>query len=162
MPSALFLEGLAKELAFEPRANGGFVRAQLGEPVSRARLELGQVRALRRFAACFRPEPFWMQPCVGSKLSEVPVDTQFLLLQLEGGSFAVVAPLVDPPFKATLEGVGAALWLVLDSGDSAAVGQEMLAAYLGVGDDPYELCRRGARAVAERLACGRLRSENPT
>lgn len=102
-----------------------------------------------------------MQPCVGTQAVEVPADTQFLLLELEDGSYAVVAPLVDPPFKATLAGAEGMLWLVLDSGDTAAVGQRMLAAYLGVGDDPYALCRRGARAVNERLSRGKLREEKP-
>jgi len=159
--SALFLDGLANELVFEPQAQGGFLHARLAEPRHRARLKLGRAATLRRFAACFRPEPFWMQPRVGSKLAEVPSDTQFLLLGLEGGTFAVIAPLVDAPFKATLAGEGAddSLWLVLDSGDADTRAQQMQAAYLGVGDDPYELCRRGARAVAERLAQGRLRSE---
>ncbi|MES1186192.1 MAG: Sip1-related alpha-galactosidase [Myxococcales bacterium] len=158
---ALFLEGLGAELSFEPQPDGGFVHVGLSQPRSRARVALGKVRELRRFAACFRPEPFWMQPYVGSRTSEVPGDTQFLLLELDDGRFAVVAPLVDPPFKATLVGAEDMLWLVLDSGDSAVEGQQMLGAYLGVGDDPYELCRRGARAVAERLAYGKLRREKP-
>ena len=157
--SALFLEGLAEQLELEPQPQGGFVHALLPESQPRARLKLGRVPALRRFAACFRPEPFWMQPCIGSKLAEVPGDTQFLLLELEGDSFALVAPLTEAPFKASLVGDDAALWLVLDSGDAAVTGRQMQAAYLGVGDDPYELCRRGARAVAQRLGRGRLRTE---
>ena len=159
--SALFLDGLAAELVFEPQPEGGFLHARLAEPRARARLRLGRAETLRKFAACFRPEPFWMQPRIGSKLSEVPGDTQFLLLELASGGFAVIAPLVDAPFKATLAGDANddSLWLVLDSGDADTSAGQMLAAYLGVGDDPYELCRRGARAVAERLAQGRLRSE---
>jgi raffinose synthase len=158
-PRALFLDGLAEELAFEPQPQGGFVHVHLTEAAARARLKLGRAPKLARFAACFRPEPFWMQPRVGTALSQVPRDTQFLLLELAGDTFAVIAPLVDAPFKATLEGGDDSLWLVLDSGDDDTSGQQMIAAYLGVGDDPYELCRRGARAVAERLAKGRLRSE---
>jgi raffinose synthase len=157
--SALFLDGLAEELVFEPQPAGGFLHARLAKPAARARLKLGRVAELGKFAACFRPEPFWMQPRVGSALSEVPRDTQFLLLELTGGDFAVIAPLVDTPFKATLEGADDSLWLVLDSGDADTSAQRMLAAYVGVGNDPYELCRRGARAVVERLAQGRLRSE---
>jgi raffinose synthase len=156
---ALFLAGLAEELLFEPQPQGGFVQVRLAEPAARARLKLGKVAKLSRFAACFRPEPFWMQPRVGTALSEVPRDTQFLLLELTAGDFALIAPLVEAPFKATLEGADDSLWLVLDTGDAGTVGQQTLGAYLGVGDDPYELCRRGARAVADRLAQGRLRSE---
>lgn len=157
--TAHFLDGLAAELVFEPLPHGGFLHARLAVPAARARLQLGRIPKLGKFAACFRPEPFWMQPRVGAALSQVPRDTQFLLLELAGGDFAVMAPLVDAPFKATLEGADDSLWLVLDSGDADTLGQQMLAVYLDVGDDPYELCRRGARAVAERLAKGRLRSE---
>jgi raffinose synthase len=143
-----------------PLASGqsGFLSARF-EPAARHRLRLGGCATLKRLLASYRYEPFWMKPCVGTSFAAVPADTQFLLLELESGQVAVIAPLVQAPFKVTLQGEGDELWAVLDSGDPAVLGDSALLAYVAVGDDPYQLCRDGARAVAERLGTFRVRRD---
>jgi raffinose synthase len=160
-PNSFAFEDSADELDIEPSADGGaFVLARWAEPRARSRFRLGRVPAMRRFVAAFRPEPFWMMPRVGERLSQVPADTQLLLSELDSERFLLVAPLVSAPFKVTLEGADDdALWLTLDTGEPSVLGREALSAYLAVGSDPYELCRRGARAVAARLGSVTLRVE---
>jgi raffinose synthase len=159
--AATLLRSLAPELSFEALGAGGFLVARLPHPAARARLRLGRAAGMTRFMACYRYEPFWMKPCVGVSVSSVPIDTQFLLLELGAGQHALIAPLVQAPFKASLHGEEGELWLVLDSGDPETTGVEAVVAYLAVGSDPYELCRQGARACAERLQTVRPRREKP-
>lgn len=154
---ALF-EGSEAELELLSGAHSGFVSARFA-PTARRRLRLGRCAVLKRLVASYRYEPFWMKPCVGTSFAAVPADTQFLLLELESGKVALIAPLVQAPFKVTLKGEGEELWAQLDSGDSAVLGDSALLAYVAVGDDPYQLCRDGARAVAERLGTFRVRRD---
>lgn len=148
------LEDTAQQLLLEP---AGFVRARLDAASARARLRLGRVPRAVRWVACYRAEPFWMKPKVGRELADVPRDTQFLLLELDADALLLVVPLASAPFKATLEGDADGLWLVLDSGDTDATGDDAVVAYVAEGRDPYALCRDGAQAVAERLGSFELR-----
>jgi raffinose synthase len=154
---ALF-ESSEADLTLLNSAHAGFLSARF-ERTARHRLRLGRCATLKRLLASYRYEPFWMKPCVGTSFAAVPADTQFLLLELQSGQVAVIAPLVQAPFKVTLEGKGDELWAVLDSGDPSVLGDSALLAYVAVGDDPYRLCREGARAVAERLGTFRVRRD---
>lgn len=56
-----------------------------------------------RFLALAKSSLYWMSPMYGATASEVPRETQFLLLQLPGGTFALLLPLIDAgAFRATL------------------------------------------------------------
>ena len=58
----------------------------------------------KRFLACSRCKLWWMTPEWGSQSSDIPPETQFLLLELaDGGPYAVLLPLIDNnTFRATL------------------------------------------------------------
>jgi hypothetical protein len=45
----------------------------------------GKVLALRRFSVCHRYEPYWMKPAVGTRIADVPAETQFLIAELAAG-----------------------------------------------------------------------------
>lgn len=153
--------GVGGECSLEPASYGAFLRVRAEAPFARRRVKLGDVPALTRYMACFRDEPFWMKPKTGRALSEVPIDTQFLLLELASGTKVLLAPLVDAPFKATLEGKAHGLELVLDTGDPNLLANEALALYVALGTDVHELCRLGAEEVAHRLGTVRLRVQKP-
>ncbi len=154
------LVGLAGDLSLEPAARGAFVAVRNKTKSARFRASLGRAPGLRRFVACYRYEPFWMKPLAGTELSAVPRDTQWLLLELDSGKVALLAPLPVAPFRATLEGKENRLEVVVDSGDPRTRGDEALALYVAVGDDPYALVREAARLVAEKLGT-RLRRDKP-
>jgi raffinose synthase len=159
------LEGLSPELSLErdPLGNGVFVQARAGETSTRRRFEFGVIVKLARFSACHRNEPYWMQPCAGTRLSEVPPETQSLLAELEDGRYLFVIPLFDELFRFSLQGRSDdTLVLLGETGDSFAPGLGGLAAFVTVGSDPFALAREGAKSVMARLGTGKLRREKPT
>lgn len=155
------LRGVDDRLRSDPAVPGVFLSATLERSAARARLSLGEVPGLSRFASCFRFEPFWMKPRLGGRLSEVPVDTQWLLCELDSSEYLVVVPLVSGSFRCSLEGREGELWAVAETGDPRTVGSDVLVAYIGIAADPYPLMRDAARAIAERLETVRLRSDKP-
>jgi raffinose synthase len=158
------LTGVDSCLTAEPRqpfADGLFLRAKLPKPRSRGAFQLGRPALWQRYIACHRYEPFWMLPKAGIAIAELPGETQVLLVELESGEVLLLVPLVDAPFRAALRGLEGALELCLESGDPHVRADEALCLFVAVGTDPYELIPRAARAVAERLGTGRLRSEKP-
>ena len=142
---------------------GAFLRAQAPRSSSRLLFNAGKLLALRRFAACHRYEPYWMKPAVGTRLGEVPAETQFLIAELSAGGWLILAPLIDEPFRFSLRGhAEGRLELLAETGDPHLGGAGGLALFVALGEDPFELCARGARAVAARLgdSC-RLRQDKP-
>ena len=58
---------------------------------------------VRRFLACARCKLWWMTPEWGSRAKDLPPETQFLLLELEEGAYAIMLPLIDSnTFRSTL------------------------------------------------------------
>ena len=126
-------------------------------------LPKGKVPALRRYTLCHRYEPFWMKPCAGSRLSEVPAETQFFLAELTAGGWLLYVPLIDEPWRFSLRGhPEGRLELLAETGDPNLGGLGGLAAFVALGDDPFALLERSADSVAARLggAC-RLRRDKP-
>ncbi|HEY3376745.1 MAG TPA: Sip1-related alpha-galactosidase, partial [Armatimonadota bacterium] len=141
---------------------GVFVRAIAERAASRCVFSLGTMPLLRRFAACYRDDLFFVTPRVGTCIAEIPVETQFLVGELEGGAFVVVLPILDPPFRTALEGNAQdELLLVAETGDRALVGSALTGVFIAVGDDPYALMASAAKSVMARMQTGRLREEKP-
>ncbi|KAJ0959776.1 hypothetical protein J5N97_000534 [Dioscorea zingiberensis] len=77
--------------------------------------------------ACFRFKLWWMAQKMGRSGRDVPLETQFLLVETQGAShleedqivYAVFLPLIEGPFRASLQGnySGDELELCLESGD---------------------------------------------
>jgi hypothetical protein len=78
------LTGLADAFSTEPDAlgQGLFLVAQVDWSASRHRFTVGVIPSLARFTVCHRNEPYRMKPCAGSRLREVPAETQVLLALL--------------------------------------------------------------------------------
>ena len=91
-----------------------------------------------------------MGPAFGKSAKDIPLDTQFLLVEVqEGGPYALVLPLLDGDFRASL--VGSRKNEIVchqESGDEKVKTSGTRAVYIGVGDDPYELIRHSFAAVA--------------
>jgi raffinose synthase len=142
---------------------GAFLRARAARSASRLLFNAGKLLALRRYAVCHRYEPYWMKPAVGTRLADVPAETQFLIAELSAGGWLILVPLLDEPFRFSLRGhPEERLELLAETADSHLGGMGGLALFVALGEDPFELCALGARAVAARLggAC-RLREDKP-
>lgn len=75
------------------------------ESVSSSVCDIGTV-ASRRWVASAKNKLWWMTPSWGKDLCEVPIETQFLLVELEAdGWYAIFLPLIhDGTFTAMLRG----------------------------------------------------------
>src|SRR5215471_4690447 len=157
------LADVAQELSAEPDASGlgVFLRASFGQSDSRLALTVGTPVAMKRFTSLYRDEPYWNIPAAGESLAALKSETQFFMMELAGGLSAVVVPLVDTPFRCSLESAEDALVLVAETGDPMTAGASMLALYVAAGSDPYALVKAAAAAVMARLGTGKLRAQKP-
>ncbi|KAL6560903.1 putative galactinol--sucrose galactosyltransferase 6 [Orobanche hederae] len=155
---------------------GVFLGAVFDKDSSSHVVSLGTLRDLR-FLACFRFKLWWMAQKMGDKGGDIPLETQFLLVetkfgsQLESGGvygddenkvvYTVFLPLIEGPFKACLQGNdGDELELCLESGDTEAVGSSFTnAVYIHAGTDPFVTIYEAIKAVKLHLGTFRLRHE---
>lgn len=139
---------------------GAWLGVETAETSPFWRVGLGRLCEVDRFAACARVnDPFWMRPVKGAADDEVPPDTQWLLVRRTDGKLVLLVPVIDEPLRFSLDGRGGSLAVWGDTGDAETVATRGVAVYAAVGDDPYELQERGARAVAARLGTCRLRED---
>lgn len=155
------LSGVSPQLSATkaPGTDGVFVRWRLPRAESWAYVSLGRVVGLKRFLSCWRSEPFWMRPEVGTDETRVPPETQFLLVERGDGWFVLVVPLFGGGMRYALEGAEEGLRLYGETNDPYRVSGGGLALYVGVGREPYGLLDKSARAVMAKLKTGRLRTE---
>jgi raffinose synthase len=153
VPDSIHVDGPEDE-------SGVFLAARAKSSSSRHVMRLGAIPDLDRFVVLHRYEPYWMKPTSGSRLSEVPAETQFLLARLRSGLWLLLVPLIDDLFRFSLRGhKHESLELLAETGDSFAPGTGGRALYLAAGDDPFAMCRDGARSVAARIGWGSLRRD---
>ena len=150
-----------KSGADDTTASGGLflhIRPEDDAALPERLVSLGQLRCSRLLAAA-RVTRYWMGPAFGTRASDVPLDTQFMLLELApDGPYALLLPLIDERVRATLHGDDGRgrrgsdeLWLHAESGDAAVGTAAMRALYVAAGDEPFALLRRGFAEVAAEL-----------
>ncbi|KAL0345282.1 UNVERIFIED_CONTAM: putative galactinol--sucrose galactosyltransferase 6 [Sesamum radiatum] len=154
---------------------GVFLGAAFDKDSSRHVVSLGTLRDVR-FLACFRFKLWWMAQKMGDKGRDIPLETQFLLVETKEGSqlesdvdgdeenkivYTVFLPLIEGPFKACLQGnEGDELELCLESGDTETVGSTFThAVYISAGTDPFGTIYEAIKAVKLHLGTFRLRHE---
>ncbi|XP_023734016.1 probable galactinol--sucrose galactosyltransferase 6 [Lactuca sativa] len=123
--------------------DGVFLGSDFEEESSHHVVSLGKLHDVR-FMACFRFKLWWMAQKMGSKGSEIPSETQFLLMETIGETqtepiYIVFLPLIEGSFRACLHGnSGDELQLSIESGDSDVKGSIFTrTVYVGVGTDPF-------------------------
>lgn len=121
--------------------DGAFLGEVFEEESSHHVVSLGKLQDVR-FMACFRFKLWWMAQKMGSKGSEIPSETQFLLMETIGDPvpiYIVFLPLIEGSFRACLQGNSRdELELSIESGDfdtKGSVFSRMV--YVGVGTDPF-------------------------
>ncbi|XP_041999074.1 probable galactinol--sucrose galactosyltransferase 6 [Salvia splendens] len=155
-------------------ADGVFLGAAFDQDQCSHSVSLGTLRDVR-FLACFRFKLWWMAQKMGDKGRDIPLETQFLLLETKEGShlesddagndnkivYTVFLPLIEGKFKACLQGNAAdELELCLESGDSDTVGSTFThSVYISCGTDPFATIEDAIKAVKLHLGTFRLRHE---
>ncbi|XP_027179116.1 probable galactinol--sucrose galactosyltransferase 6 [Coffea eugenioides] len=154
---------------------GVFLGAEFHKDNSRHVVSLGTLRDVR-FMACFRFKLWWMAQKMGDKGREIPLETQFLMLETKDGShlepenggdddkkivYTVFLPLVEGPFRAVLQGNSQdELEMCLESGDTDTVGSSFThSLYISAGTDPFAAITDAIRAVKLHLKSFRQRHE---
>lgn len=134
------------------------LRFSAEEPRARHVFEMGNLQNIKRFVCLHRYEPAWMQPLTGTRASQIPPETQFLLAETTQGDYIIIVPILDGKFRASIEStMDGLLKVVCESGDPAVVASEMNAVYIAAGQNPYHLCEQGARNIAAITGSCRVR-----
>ncbi|CAK9136478.1 unnamed protein product [Ilex paraguariensis] len=153
---------------------GVFVGAMFDEDNSRHVVSLGTLRDVR-FMACFRFKLWWMAQRMGDQGRDIPLETQFLLVETQDGShlvsddgdeenqivYTVFLPLIEGPFRACLQGnLQDELELCLESGDSETMASAFThSVYVHAGTDPFGTITDAIRSVKFHLKTFRQRHE---
>lgn len=142
---------------------GVFLGGTSKDAQSRHVYSIGTLRD-HRFISCFRFKLWWMTQRMGNRGSEVPLETQFLLVETSAPAsllppsgtyeapktvYTVFLPLLDGAFRTSLQGNASdELQFIVESGDPAVKTAEFLnAVYVSAGTNPYEVISDAVRAV---------------
>ena len=143
-----------------PAGTGAFFQLSASKPSHRLVFPLGNLTGIRRLTCCHRYEPFWMTAKNGTRGGQVPIETQFLMCELDEQCFIVFVPIIDGTLRGCLQGTGEdGLELVAETGDVNLQGQQLTGLYLAAGSDPYKLIKDGAISLMRWMKTGRLRHE---
>lgn len=153
---------------------GVFLGAIFDEDNSRHVVQLGSLREVR-FMACFRFKLWWMAQKMGDKASDIPLETQFLLVETKDGShiesddgneenqivYTVFLPLIEGSFRACLQGNAQdELELCLESGDADTKASSFThSLFISAGTDPFGTITDAIGAVKSHLKTFRQRHE---
>ncbi|KAI4389308.1 hypothetical protein MLD38_001545 [Melastoma candidum] len=138
---------------------------------------LGTLRDVR-FMACFRFKLWWMAQRMGDQGSEIPLETQFLLVESKEGSrldvagdgkeeeadcvvYTIFLPLIEGPFRACLQGnADDQLELCLESGDLNVTASTFThSVFVHAGMDPFQTIFDAVMVVKSHLQTFRQRHE---
>lgn len=133
----------------KPDQPGRWVEVRSDAPFSEKDFAIGRMPAMEKFVSCFRGQnSCWMESLTGSSVSEVPPETQFLLVRLTNGNYLAVIALVDGAFRSCLSGdADGRLHLLAESGDTQTTTSRVTGIYLEEGSDPFALVRSASARV---------------
>ncbi|CAL9164543.1 probable galactinol--sucrose galactosyltransferase 2 [Musa acuminata AAA Group] len=135
---------------------GVFIGAAASDSKSLHVFPMGTLRGLR-FMCCFRFKLWWMTQRMGTCGRDVPLETQFLLVEGKEAEastvYTVFLPLLDGPFRAVLQGNDKdEIEICLESGDEAVeTKQGMHMVYMHAGANPFEVISQAVKAVEKHL-----------
>ncbi|KAF6153868.1 hypothetical protein GIB67_001101 [Kingdonia uniflora] len=124
-----------------------------------------------RLLCLFRFKMWWMIPRMGNSGSDVPVETQMLLLELreDGGevvdsssgsvSYVLFLPVLDGEFRSSLQGNSAnELEFCVESGDPTILtSQSLKAIFVNHGNSPFKLMKESMKLLEKHMGTFALR-----
>ncbi|KAG8638751.1 probable galactinol--sucrose galactosyltransferase 2 [Manihot esculenta] len=144
--------------------DSAFVGAVSSTPSSRHVFSLGVLEGYR-FLCLFRVKIWWMTPRVGKSGSEIPMETQMLMLEATQDSalhdehssetstgntfYILLLPVLDEQFRTSLQGTSAnELQFCIESGDAnVQTSQAVEAVFINSGDNPFELIKNSIKIL---------------
>nr|XP_034920266.1 probable galactinol--sucrose galactosyltransferase 2 isoform X1 [Populus alba]XP_034920267.1 probable galactinol--sucrose galactosyltransferase 2 isoform X1 [Populus alba] len=142
---------------------GAFIGATASHNKSLHVFPVGGLEDLR-FMCCFRFKLWWMTQRMGKCGKDIPLETQFMLVESKGGGeevdqddaqtiYTVFLPLLEGQFRAVLQGNDRnEMEICLESGDSAVeTNQGLHLVYMHAGTNPFEVINQAVKAVEKHL-----------
>ncbi|KAL9319211.1 hypothetical protein ACSQ67_015728 [Phaseolus vulgaris] len=158
----IILSGVPDNIVLTPGTGKGLVRgAFIGATASHSKslhvFPLGVLEDLR-FLSCFRFKLWWMTHRVGTCGRDVPLETQFMLIENKDSKdyqensptvYTVLLPLLEGQFRAVLQGNDKnEIEISLESGDPAVQTKHGLhLVYMHAGTNPFEVINQAVKAV---------------
>jgi len=161
------LTGVPDNISVTPGAGLGLVEgAFLGASAEHSKslhvFPVGNLEGLR-FMCLFRFKLWWMTQRMGSCGKDIPLETQFMLIESKGTTegdsedaptiYTVLLPLLEGQFRAALQGNEKnELEICLESGDNAVVtNQGLYLVYIHAGTNPFQVINQAVKAVEKHL-----------
>ncbi|GLT40729.1 hypothetical protein SLA2020_148420 [Shorea laevis] len=143
--------------------SGAFIGATASDSKSLHVFPVGMLQGLR-FMCLFRFKLWWMTQRMGTCGSDVPLETQFMLVEskddAEGGDqdnaptiYTVFLPLLEGQFRSVLQGNERnELEICLESGDNAVeTNQGLYLVYMHAGTNPFEVINQAVKALEKHM-----------
>ncbi|KAL0341618.1 UNVERIFIED_CONTAM: putative galactinol--sucrose galactosyltransferase 2 [Sesamum calycinum] len=158
VPSNVAVYPVSDGLSSSSSPSAAFLGASSSIPSSRHVFGLGVLEE-SKFVCLFRHKIWWMIPRFGSSGSDIPLETQLLLLEVREKSavcddissgqsanntfYVLLLPVLEGQFRATLQGTMAnELEFCVESGDAhVQTTQVSEAVFINSGDNPFELIK---------------------
>ncbi|XLR29328.1 hypothetical protein S83_057228 [Arachis hypogaea] len=137
--------------------NAAFIGVHSHHKGSRIIFPIGKLEGLR-FMCLFRFKMWWMTQRMGTFGKDVPIETQFLLIETHNGSedqssYAVLLPLLEGDFRASLQGNHQnEIEVCVESGCPSVEefdGTHLV--FIGAGLDPYEVITNAVKTVEKHM-----------
>ncbi|KAH6819379.1 seed imbibition 2 [Perilla frutescens var. frutescens] len=153
------LTGVPDNIVLTPGSGGGLVAgAFIGATASHSKsLHVFPVGVLEdvRLMCLFRFKLWWMTQRMGTCGQDVPLETQFMLVESKDDRtiYTVFLPLLEGQFRAVLQGNERnELEICLESGDNAVeTNQGNYLVYMHAGTNPFEVINQAVKAVEKHL-----------
>ena len=146
----------------DPLKNGEFICLSEKKKDSYFVRSLGKPEGVSAFICAHREQPFFMSSSCGKKIKDLPEECQWVALRHTDGSYTVLLPLIDEPFRASLRGNKAGeIELVIETGDIGTIGDSAVVLYAANGDNPYTLMEEAGKSVANQIKTCKRRVDKP-
>ncbi|KAK4479382.1 hypothetical protein RD792_014894 [Penstemon davidsonii] len=164
------LTGVPENVVISPSSSeSAFLGANSTNSSSHHVFNLG-VLEHSKFMCLFIAKIWWMIPRVGKSASDIPLETQMLLLEVgeesvldlvdediptesatENKFYVLVLPILDGAFRTTLQGTPSnELQFCYESGDpNVQTSQALEGVFVNAGDNPFELIRDSIKILAK-------------
>ncbi|XP_042484121.1 probable galactinol--sucrose galactosyltransferase 2 isoform X1 [Macadamia integrifolia] len=165
----IILTGVPDNIVLTPGTGGLVAGAFVGATASSSKsllvFPMGVLEDLR-FMCCFRFKLWWMTQRMGICGKDVPLETQFILIESKDGTaddeanqgdtptiYTVFLPLLEGQFRAVLQGNERnEIEICLESGDDAVeTNQGLHMVYMHAGTNPFEVINQAVKAVEKHM-----------
>jgi len=103
------------------------------------------------FMADYRYSEYWCRPAFGKSFSDIPDETQYLVIKLTDGRYAVLLPLVNDEYKCVIKGGDGYIILRVFSWCKNMKSCNGTVLAYAVGDDPYSLTEQCVKTALSHL-----------